>query len=55
MEYIVKRKQQEIDDVLNWAAGGTEEGSRYPGMSYEQGIEAMAHWLFGDTDARPDE
>lgn len=49
----IKRSDAEIDRVLNKAADGIEEGSIYPGMSYEQGIQAFADWLFGDTDDEP--
>lgn len=33
------------DDEIN--------GSRWPGMSYEQGVEAGIQWLVGDTDDNP--
>lgn len=49
----IVRSDKEIDDVLNKAAEGIEDGSVYPGMSYEQGIQAFADWLFGDTDYEP--
>ncbi len=51
---IVKRTDEEIDEVRGWAVGGMDEGTRYPGMSYEEGIEAALAWVFGDTDDRPD-
>lgn len=41
--------QSEIDDVLNQCAEAADNGvSKYPGMSYEQGIEAAICWLQGD-------
>lgn len=49
----IVRSDKEIDDVLNKAAEGIEDGSVYPGMSYEQGIQAFADWLFGDTGDEP--
>lgn len=49
----IVRSEKEIDDVLNQAADGIEDGSIYPGMSYEQGIQDFAGWLFGDTDDAP--
>lgn len=31
-----------------------EEGrSRYPAMSYEEGVEAALAWVIGDTDENP--
>lgn len=36
----------EIDDVLNQCAEQADEGgSKWPGMSYEQGVEAAIRWL----------
>lgn len=49
----IVRTDQEIDQVLNKAADGINEGSCYPGMSYEQGIQAFADWVFGDTEDAP--
>ena len=38
---IVKRTQEEIDNLLNVCSDViNDEGTRYTGMSYEQGIEA---------------
>ena len=54
MPHIV-RNQQEIDRVLNWVAQSEDEGSHYPGMSYEQGMRDMHDWLVGDSDHAPDE
>ncbi len=28
-------------------------GSKFPGMSYEQGVDAALRWALGDTDERP--
>lgn len=49
----VVRTQAEINDVLDKAGEGFDNGSFYPGMSYEQGIIAFADWLFGNTDEAP--
>lgn len=49
----IVRTDKEIDDVLNKAFIGIEDGSVYPGESYEQGIQAFADWLFGDTEDAP--
>ena len=51
---VIKRTEEEINEVRNWAADAMDTGSRYPGMSYEEGIEAMAAWMLGDIDDRPD-
>lgn len=49
----VVRSDSQIDNVRNWAIDGVDKGTRYPGMSYEQGVEDMAAWLFGESDENP--
>lgn len=49
----IVRTDAEIDEQLNIAADGINDDSQYPGMSYEDGIQAFADWLFGDTDEKP--
>ena len=51
----VVRTEDEIARVENWAVDGINEGSRYPGMSYEQGIQDTLMWLRGDNDHAPDD
>lgn len=51
----VIRTEKEITRVEDWAIEGIEDGSRYPGMSYEQGVLDALQWLRGDTDNAPDE
>ena len=36
--FEVERQSEEIYDLMNWAQEGIDQGTRYPGMSYEQGI-----------------
>lgn len=44
-----KVTDSEIDDVLNDANDSVDEGtSRWPGMSYEQGVAATLNWLVND-------
>jgi len=51
----IVRTAEEIARVENWAAEALDEGTRYPGMSYEQGIFDVLGWLRGDADNAPDE
>lgn len=46
--------QHDIDAVLDWCVKA-ERHSRtaYPGLSYEQGVEAAIRWLLGQWE-RPD-
>lgn len=48
--YGIKRTDEEIDDVRDQACLAVEEdGSKFPGMSYEQGLEEMIRWLTDDS------
>lgn len=48
------RDESEIDEIINEThIIENEEGSRYPGMSYEQGLRDMYEWLIGDSDDNP--
>lgn len=51
------RTDEEIALVENWAvaAEGSEGGSNYPGMTYEQGVMDTIEWLRGDSDTAPNE
>lgn len=52
--YTVARKDKEVDRVLDWATAGEDEGSKYPGMSYETGVKAGIEWLIGNSEQPPD-
>lgn len=44
----------EIDEQLNRAADQVEKGgSRWPGMSYEEGVSNALRWARGDSDEEP--
>jgi hypothetical protein len=49
----IVRTKKEIDEVLDKVSAANSNGSEYPGMTYEQGIEAMWMWLTGETDDNP--
>lgn len=52
--YRVERTDQEVDDVLDKATKQGEAGcTRWPGMSYEQGVEAAIRWLIGHDEDNP--
>jgi hypothetical protein len=52
---MTKRTQKEIDDVLNWCDDTVETGrSHFPGMTYEEGVQAAIDWLQGRGE-RPDQ
>ena len=52
--YQVTRSDDEINDLRNAVGDRIDEGgSRFSGMSYEQGIDEVLRWLFGESDDHP--
>lgn len=51
--YINQREDNEISRVLNKAMQAFDEGTNYPGMSYEQGIMDAIQWIVGETGDEP--
>jgi hypothetical protein len=48
------RTEKEIDGVLNAVEKKIDEGgSRWRGMTYEQGVDAALRWVRGDTNEHP--
>lgn len=39
---------QDINDVLNLCMDAIDNGSKYSGMTYEQGVEAALRWVQND-------
>lgn len=50
----ILRGETEIDDLLNAVTEANNDGrSKWPGLTYEQGVENALLWLFGDTEDHP--
>lgn len=50
----MSRSDEEVDDLMNDLADSADSGvSRFPGMSYEDGVHAAIGWLKGETDDHP--
>lgn len=49
----IVRTQDEIDELLNRASDARDQGSKFPGMSIEDGILDFYDWLIGSTDENP--
>lgn len=48
------RSQREIDEQLNLAADQTMEGStKFPSMTYEDGVEYALRWVTGQSNDAP--
>jgi hypothetical protein len=50
---MVFRPGTEIDEQVQRAMDGIEMGSRYPGMSYEEGVRDALEWVQGNTSEKP--
>lgn len=49
-----ERTEEEVDHQRDLAIEAVASGgSRWPGMTYEQGVEATLSWLVGDRDETP--
>ena len=44
---------EDIEDQLELACEQLEDGTRWPGMSYEDGVDAALRWVLGYTDDKP--
>lgn len=54
MSNSLKRTDDEIEEVIVVCyESETGGGSKFPGMTYEQGVKAGIEWLVGDTDESP--
>jgi hypothetical protein len=47
------RSESEINELLDKVSEGRNHGSKFAGMSYEDGIQAMYDWLVGNVDENP--
>ena len=45
MAYRLMRVDGEIDRLIEQCFDAENDGSKYPGMSYEEGIRATIDWL----------
>ena len=43
--------EDEIEDAINQAYAS--EGTRWPGMTYEQGVAEALRWCSGQTELHP--
>ena len=50
----VDKTRHEVDQVTNAATEQINSGtSKYPGMTYEEGVRAALDWITGDIDDDP--
>jgi hypothetical protein len=52
--YTIQRDDNEIDNLLNDCAESETAGtSKFPGMTYEQGLRAGIDWITGTVKDHP--
>lgn len=44
------QERSDIEEMLEEATARCRDGSNYPGLSYEQGVEAALAWVLGADD-----
>lgn len=51
----ITRTAKEVEDALGDvdAEAGAGGPSKWPGMNYEQGVEAALLWVLGDREEKP--
>jgi len=49
----VVRTTEEIEDQIELAVEGIEHGSKFRGMSYEDGVKYALEWVTGQSDDKP--
>ncbi|HLO91535.1 MAG TPA: hypothetical protein VK172_10265 [Lentimicrobium sp.] len=49
----IKRTEKEIDEQISRAMIGVNNGTKYAGMSYEDGVRYALEWVVGDSDEKP--
>lgn len=45
--------EDQINEQIDEASDGIDSGSRWPGMSYEQGVKAALDWVLGNEELAP--
>lgn len=48
-----KPSDSQIEEQMHIATEAMDEGSNYPGMSFEEGVEAALMWVLGIIDTPP--
>ncbi len=53
-QYKIERTDGEINDVLDACVDQEIKGvSKWPGMTYEDGVSEAIHWIIGQTEDDP--
>jgi len=49
----IERTEKEIYDQIDLANAALDEGGKFPGMSYEDGVKIALEWATGNSDDKP--
>ena len=49
----IERTPKEVEALLDEAIERASQRTKYPGMTYEEGVLATLDWLFGRNDDSP--
>lgn len=52
-EVEVVRTVEEIEDLMSTVSDAIDEGGRFEGMTYEEGIQSAIDWMLGNIDTHP--
>ena len=53
MAHVMEPEKSEVEDQIDKAEKTAHTRSRWPGMSYEQGVSQALRWVLGETDEPP--
>lgn len=49
----LRPQRERMEEQHSKATEAMDEGSKYPGMSYEEGVQAALDWVLGNTGVPP--
>jgi hypothetical protein len=49
----ITRTKDEIYDQIDRANEGVNNGTKYAGMSFEEGVKQALEWVIGDSEDKP--
>lgn len=50
---MARPERTEIEEQIALAEESMDGGSKWPGMSYEEGVSAALRWAIGESDDKP--
>ncbi len=50
---ILERTKEDVNNQIDLASDLINEGGKYPGMCYEDGVKNALEWAIGHVDEKP--